>query len=73
MIFSLAPHDINDLVQLYEKAGQINEKEQDTIVSNPRGKCFMMTGPYSRTNIDIMVNDYVRNMFEKLNEDIDEE
>lgn len=65
LIFSLAPHDINDLVQLYEKAGQINEKEQDTIVSNPRGKAFLMTGPYSRTNIDILVDDRVRLLFEK--------
>jgi len=66
LIFSLAPHDINDLVALYEKAGQINEKEQDTIVTNPRGKAFLMTGPYSRTNIDIIVNDRVRDLFEKL-------
>lgn len=65
LIFSLAPHDINDLVQLYEKAGQINEKEQDTIVSNPRGKAFLMTGPYSRTNIDILVDKRVQAMFEK--------
>lgn len=65
LIFSLAPHDINDLVQLYEKAGQINEKEQDTIVSNPLGKAFLMTGAYSRTNIDVLVDDRVRAMFEK--------
>lgn len=65
LIFSLAPHDINDLVQLYEKAGQINEKEQDTIVSNPLGKAFLMTGTYSRTNIDILVDDRVRLLFEK--------
>ena len=65
LIFSLAPHDINDLVQLYEKAGQINEKEQDTIVSNPRGKAFLMTGAYSRTNIDILVSKGVQAMFEK--------
>ena len=65
LIFSLAPHDINDLVQLYEKAGQINEKEQDTIVSNPRGKAFLMTGAYSRTNIDILVDKRVQLMFEK--------
>ena len=65
LIFSLAPHDINDLVQLYEKAGQINEKEQDTIVSNPRGKAFLMTGAYSRTNIDVLVDDRVRFLFEK--------
>jgi hypothetical protein len=65
LIFSLAPHDINDLVQLYEKAGQINEKEQDTIVANPRGKAFLMTGPYSRTNIDILVDKRVQAMFEQ--------
>ena len=65
LIFSLAPHDINDLVQLYEKAGQINEKEQDTIVSNPRGKAFLMTGPYSRTNIDVLVDKRVQLLFEK--------
>ncbi len=69
LIFSLAPHDINDLVALYEKAGQINEKEQDTIVMNPRGKAFLMTGAYSRTNIDIIVADRVRNLFEKLRVD----
>lgn len=67
LIFSLAPHDINDLVALYEKAGQINEKEQDTIVMNPRGKAFLMTGAYSRTNIDIIVPDRVRDMFENKN------
>ena len=66
LIFSLAPHDINDLVALYEKAGQINEKEQDTIVMNPRGKAFLMTGAYSRTNIDIIVQDRVRDLFEKI-------
>ena len=69
LIFSLAPHDINDRVALYEKAGQINEKEQDTIVMNPRGKAFLMTGAYSRTNIDIIVADRVRNLFEKLRVD----
>ncbi len=69
LIFSLAPHNVNDLVALYEKSGQINEKEQDTIVTNPRGKAFLMTGPYSRTNIDIIVNDYVRDLFEKIRVD----
>ncbi|MBR2908956.1 MAG: DUF87 domain-containing protein [Clostridia bacterium] len=69
LIFALAPHDINDLVALYEKAGQINEKEQDTITTNPRGKAFLMTGPYSRTNIDIIVNERVRDLFEKIRQD----
>ena len=70
MIFALAPQDMNDLVILYEKAGKINEKEQDTIVTNPRGRAFLMTSPYSRTNIDILVNDRVRNLFEKLRDDV---
>ncbi len=70
MIFALAPQDMNDLVILYEKAGKINEKEQDTITSNPRGRAFLMTSTYSRTNIDVLVNDRVRNLFEKLRDDI---
>lgn len=70
LIFSLAPQDISDLVLLYEKAGKINEKEQDTIVNNPRGRAFLMTSPYSRTNVDILVNDRVRNLFEKLRDDV---
>ncbi len=69
LIFSLAPQDMTDLVLLYEKAGKINEKEQDTIVTNPRGRAFLMTSPYSRTNVDILVNDRVRNLFEKLRDD----
>ena len=56
-------------VVLYEKAGKINEKEQDTICTNPRGRSFLMTSPYSRTNIDVLVNDRVRNLFEKLRAD----
>ena len=70
LIFALAPQDMNDLVILYEKAGKINEKEQDTITSNPRGRAFLMTSTYSRTNVDILVNDRVRNLFEKLRDDI---
>ena len=61
---------MSDLVQLYDKAGKINEKEQDTIVTNPRGRAFIMTSPYSRTNIDILVSDRIRNIFEKLRDDI---
>ena len=70
LIFALAPQDMNDLVILYEKAGKINEKEQDTITSNPRGRAFLMTSTYSRTNVDVLVNDRIRNLFEKLRDDI---
>lgn len=69
IIFALAPQDITDLCVLYEKAGKINEKEQDTISTNPRGRAFLMTSPYSRTNVDVLVNDRVRNLFEKLRDD----
>ena len=64
-IFSLAPHDMNDLVELYEKAGRINESEQECIVSAPRGRAFLITGPYSRTTCDISLSELVINTFEK--------
>lgn len=64
-IFSLAPHDINDLVELYEKAGRINESEQEAIVSAPRGRAFVITSPYSRTNVDVTISDIIRETFEK--------
>ena len=64
-IFNLAPNDLNDLVTLYEKAGEINETEQDTIVSNPRGRAFLITGPYSRTCIGIEYSQTIRDLFEK--------
>lgn len=64
-IFALAPHDINDLVALYEKAGQINQTEQEAIVSSPRGRAFIITGPYSRTNVDITISEIVADTFEK--------
>ena len=69
MIFSLAPHDINDLVTLYEKAGKINESEQEVIVSNPRGRAFIITSPYSRTNVEIS---YAKPIVETFEKDLDE-
>ena len=66
MIFSLAPHDINDLIALYENAGQITEAEQDIIVSNPRGHAFFMTGPYARTRMEVVVTPNIVNMFDKI-------
>lgn len=66
MIFSLAPHDINDLIALYENAGQITESEQDIIVSNPRGNAFFMTGPYARTRMEVVVTQNIVNIFNKI-------
>lgn len=58
-IFSLAPNDITDLVELYRNAGGINEQEQDQIVSADRGTCFLVTGPHSRTMVNIRATEFV--------------
>lgn len=62
-IFSLAPNDMDDLCTLYDKAGQINEVEQDQIVNNPRGNAFIITSPTSRTNISIVASNAAKKLF----------
>ena len=63
MIFSLSPSDINDLVQLYEKSGGINQEEQNSIVTARIGQAFLITSPTSRTTIQIIAQDYVKKLF----------
>ena len=63
-IFSLAPNDMDDLCTLYDKAGRINETEQDQIVNNDRGNAFIITSSTSRTNIEIVASNKVSAMFE---------
>jgi len=63
LIFSLAPADINDLVQLYEKSGGINEEEQNSIVTAGVGQGFLITGATSRTTVQIIAQDYVKQLF----------
>ncbi len=60
MIFSLAPNDISDLVNLYRNAGEINKGEQDTIVTAERGCCFFIASPYSRTTFYVRANDTIK-------------
>lgn len=62
-IFPLAPNDMHDLCRLYEKAGAINEAEQDEIVNNGRGRAFIITSPSNRTSVDITASDEVRELF----------
>ena len=62
-IFSLSPNDMDDLCTLYDKAGQINEVEQDQIVNNLRGSAFIITSPTNRTNINVIASDVMRKMF----------
>jgi len=73
MIFSLSPNDMTDLVDLYRNAGGINEDEQDSIATAGRGEVFFITSPLSRTNVSIVAYDPVKELFEKLNDDDDEE
>ena len=60
MIFALAPNDINDLVELYKKSGGINEEEQNAIVTAGRGVAFFISGPTSRTMVQITALDYIK-------------
>ncbi len=62
-IFSLAPNDMTDLCALYEKAGGINESEQEQIVSAPRGQAFVVTSPTSRASLRIETPPSIEEMF----------
>lgn len=62
MIFSLAPNDISDLVELYRNAGEINKDEQDAIVTAGRGQCFFISSAYSRTMFNIEANDTIKKL-----------
>lgn len=64
LIFSLAPNDMNDLVELYRKSGEINEEEQNSIITAGVGQCFFISGPMNRTMMQIEAPDFVRALFE---------
>ncbi len=63
-IFALAPNDMSDLCTLYEKAGGINEQEQEQITTAQRGQAFSILGPASRTSFRVEVPEDVVDMFE---------
>lgn len=62
-IFPLAPNDMHDLCKLYEKAGAINEAEQEEIINNGRGRAFVVTSPTNRSSIDIRVSKDIEQLF----------
>ena len=62
-IFPLAPNDMQDLCKLYEKAGAINESEQEDIVNNGRGRAFVITSPSERTCVDIVAAEGIEDLF----------
>lgn len=63
-IFALAPNDMDDLVTLYSKAGNINATEQDQIINNPRGNAFIITSPQNRSTIEIVASEKVSSLFQ---------
>ena len=54
---------MHDLCKLYEKAGEINESEQEKIINNGRGQAFVVTSPTSRTSIEIVAAPEVEKLF----------
>ncbi len=64
-IFALAPNDMDDLCRLYEKAGGINEMEQEEIVSAPRGHAFTVMGPQSRSSFLVEVPEGIVELFQE--------
>ena len=62
-IFALSPNDMSDLCKLYEKAGEINESEQEEIMSNGRGRAFVITSPSNRTGVEIEASEEMEKMF----------
>jgi len=65
LIFSLAPNDVNDLVELYKNSGGINKAERNSIVSASVGQAFVITSPTSRTMVQIRPLPYVYSIIEK--------
>ena len=65
LIFSLSPNDMTDLINLYKNAGGINAEEQDSIVTARRGQTFLITGPMSRTVVQIEALETVKMLFSK--------
>jgi hypothetical protein len=65
LIFGLSPNDMTDLCALYEKAGQINEAEQASIIYNPRGCAFLISSATSRTNIRVTATPHVESLFKQ--------
>lgn len=62
-IFALSPNDMGDLCTLYEKAGGINENEQEQIIQAPRGQAFTIMSPTSRSTFKVEVPEDVVAMF----------
>ena len=54
---------MNDLVELYRKSGEINQEEQNSIVTAGVGQTFLITSAMSRTMVQIVSSDHARKLF----------
>lgn len=53
LILQLAPNDMGDLLELYKSSGGINAREQEGIVTAPRGTIFLITSPMERSFVEL--------------------
>ena len=64
-IFPLREGDVNDLVDLYRGAGDLNEVEQYEIANNRRGRAFLISHAKSRICFDVVAPDNLAEMFDE--------
>lgn len=63
-IFSLAPADLEILMELYRNAGAINDTERSQIANAGNGECFAICSPRERTSFRVVASDVVYTLFE---------
>lgn len=63
-IFPLREGDVQDLVELYSGASELNEVEQYEIANNGRGRCFLISHAKSRLCFDIIAPDVLVEKFD---------
>ncbi len=64
-IFSLAPADLEILMDLYKNAGGINETERYEISNAGNGDCFVISSPRNRASFHVVAHDVMRKIFDE--------
>ena len=64
-IFPLREGDVQDLVDLYRGASELNDVEQYEIANNGRGRCFLISHTKSRLCFDVIAPDVLVEMFDE--------
>lgn len=63
-IFTLAPADLEILIDLYKNAGAINDTEQNQITNAGNGQCFAICSSKSRASFRVVASDAVYTLFQ---------